>query len=582
MGSQAEYWTDIYATTHEQRLAQSMEAARAELKDRYALEGEYLKWLTDKRQMLEQERTKVQQSLDEYSRTRGGKVGGGGADNTAAILGVIAEAGNTIARETGDAAQRKLEAEAAVISRYNPTAQQTTAIGNVSAGIQSQNIAAVTTVPDLNRIVRQQINDKISAGLVQPGSDQAKTMAAELYAALDASLQQNPVYIANKPQVQAQFQSDIAAKLGVDPSYTQRLKVDSDRKADIQKAQTTVGVTGTKTSKEAADLAKQALDNKLGQANEQEADAVAQWVSSPQGAAYMSELQRSGNYALALEEAAKRIGIEAKGRAPGELEQEVFQIEVGAEKQGDPAVIRDIRSVLQSSGASFDIQKFFDVGFLDLYGRSKTLEGEATKTFGELSKQWDTLRSGVPTEEAVRRRGAEIYEPISPGVGARRRAAAVREEEARMGEAQTRGGVMRRSTGAGTVDDFLASRLTTPAIPEEQRVVAGASAAAVRYGPKFVPVGEWDADADPGWRMYRNVSEKMLRDTSPKGLVQHAADLAGGDPKKRDEILQSYYQWALGEKQGLESRKRETRVETVEEKPKPVDISGIKPEELEF
>ena len=144
-------------------------------------------------------------------------------------------------------------------------------------------------------------------------------------------------------------------------------------------------MTGTKTSKEAADLAKQALDNKLGQANEQEADAVAQWVSSPQGAAYMSELQQSGDYALALRKAAARIGIDVEGRAPGELEQEVFQVEVDPEKQGDPGVIRDIRSILQSSGASFDIQKFFDVGFLDLYGRSKTLEGEASKTFGELS-----------------------------------------------------------------------------------------------------------------------------------------------------------------------------------------------------
>jgi len=565
MGSQAEYWTDIYATTHEQRLAQSIEGARAELKERYALDKEYIAWLSEKQKMYEIELTKTQDALDQYSRARSSKTASSG--DVADLLGVIAKAGGDIASETGRAAQRKLEAEAGVISRYTPTAQQASAIGNVAAGIQAQNVAAVTSVADLNRIVRQQVNDKIAAGVVDAGSEQAKTMAAELYSALDAALAANPVYVNNKAAVQSQMQADIAAKLGVNTTYTDKQNVDADKKIDIGNAQKIVGVTGTGTSAKAAKLAEDELTKRMGGANEKQTKAVAKWFATPQGMAYREALQRGTDYEEAFKTALSALPVGALGdldkNDPAQVASVLFKTDEG-----------DIRTVLATSGASFDIAKFFDPTYLDIYGRSKSLQEEIGKVFTERGEKMEAL--AAPTEEAVRRRGTEIYEPISPGIGARRREAAVREEEARMG------GKQRAPTGMGTVDDFLASRLTTPAMPEDQRVVAGAAAAAVRYGPKFVPSGEWDADSDTGWRMYRNVSEKMLRDTSPKGLVQHAADLAGGDAKKRDEILQSYYQWSLGEKQGLETRKRDERVKETEAKPKPVDISGIKSEDIEF
>ena len=569
MGSQAEYWTDIYATTHEQRLAQSMEAARAELKDKYQLDQQYIKWLGDKQLMLEQELTKTQDALDQYSR---GRLASGKRDSSsdAALLGVIAEAGNTIARETGDAAQRKLEAEAAVEGRYRLSGEQSNAIGRAGDYFSKVDVASITTSPDVQRNIDAAIAE-IGPGSFAAGTDAAKTGTAELYARLDRALSGNRAYQAD-PTLKQYLATKVAQKMGTNTSYVVRSAVDTDKTSAVTAAKTEVGKTGTGTSARAAQLAEEALKDKLGGATEEEKKAIATWFSTPQGQAYREALTRGASYNEAFLAASNALpegalaSVDTKN--PAETAAVVFKTDEG-----------DIRTLLQTTGASFDIAKFFDPTYLDIYGRSQTLKKQLEDTFTERGQRMEAL--AVPSEEAVRRRGAEIYEPVSPGVGARRRAAAVREEEARMGEAQTPG-VMRKSTGIGSVDDFLASRLTTPAIPEEQRVVAGASAAAVRYGPKFVPSGEWDADADQGWRMYRNVSEKMLRDTSPKGLVQHAADLAGGDPKKRDEILQSYYQWTLGEKQGLESRKRETRVETVEEKPKPVDISGIKSEELEF
>lgn len=585
MGSQAEYWTDIYATTHEQRLAQSMEAARAELKDKYGLEAEYLKWLQTKAALLEQERTKVQQSLDEYSRTRGGRVGGAGKDDTAALLSVIQQAGATIGREAGEAAQRKLEAEAAVESRYRLTSEQTNAIGRAGDYFGSIDMTAARTPSDIQRHIDSAIA-QIGPGTFTAGADSAKTGTAELYSRIDRALSGNPIY-QNDPTLKQYLATKAAQKLGTNTSYIVRSNVDTDKSQAISSAKRTVGVVATGESSAAAKLAKDALAGKLGAANEQEADAVAEWISSPVGAAYMSELQKTGDYQKALAAGAAVLKIEGAAELPpGALEQEVFQVEVapGVDPIKEPGAIRDIRSVLQSSGASFDVAKFFDAGFIDLYGRSKTLEQDASKTFEKLSTQWDTLRETMPTEEAARRRGTEIYEPVSPGVGARRREAAVREEEARMRD------VMRPSTGAGTVDDFLASRLTTPSIPEEKRVTAGAAAAAVRFGPK---TGAGSAD-DLGYRMYSNVKERQLRDISPKGLVQHAADLAGGDAKKRDEILQGYYQWALGEKQALETRGRSERIEKVEA-PAPLlnpsdvkdntkfkDISGITLEETNF
>lgn len=549
------YFTDIYAKTHEERLAESMAHAAEELKNRYGLELEYKQHLADKMKLLETERTKVQASLDEYSRGRGGKSGGGAGDNTAALLAVVANAGGDIAAETGKASQRKLEAQAGVQARYRLSSGQTSAVGSASDAIASSVDATSRTAGDIDRQIVAAL-DKIPDGTFTPGDDAAKTATAELYSRLDSALRAaSPNVYGSDPTGGTRLAAAIAAKTGVNAAYVDSAEVIADEKLAIAKEQKIVGATATGTSARAASLAEAALGGKLGSANKEEADAVAKWISSPGGAAYLSALQTGGDYQGALEAAAKRIGVPDDVKGAGALEQEVFQVEVGEGKGDAPGALRDIRAILNSSGASFDIVKFFDAGFLDLYGRSKSLEAESKKTFGDISDQFERLRGGVPTQEDVRRRGAEIYEPLAPSTRSDRRAAGARLEEARMEEARTPG-TLRTPSKAGDVDDFLATRLTAADVPQEKRITGGASAAAVRAGPLY---GRGD-DKSEAFRMYSNVKGKQLRDTSPKGLVQHAADLSGGDVDKRDAILQGYYQYSLGDMRALKVKKSEERL----------------------
>lgn len=552
MGSQAEYWTDIYATTHEQRLKESMDAARKELVDRYGANATYLKYLDGELELYETELTKAQSALADYETKRGGKQGVG-ADDAAALLGVMAKAGGDIADATGAAAQRKLQAEAAVMERYRLNASQTSAIGGVSSDLQGRNVNAVTNSADLNRYIRESIDDQISAGTFAPGSEAAKAAASQLFSTLDRALQTNPQYIVDGPAIQQQMAADIGAKLGVDPKYVDRTQVDADVSIDIGKAQRTVGATGTGTSRRAAGLAEDVLMGKLDKATPEQEKAIKEFQEK-YGEKYFKLIESGKDISDAL--------IDLKG-------------EEGVDEADVDRTFEAARSALAEIG-DYDSYKFFDPAYVSLYGRTIST-GSKLKTIREKRTQAISGLADVPTEEMVRRRGTEIYEPISPGIYGRAREARTRLEEARMRtELQDEG-------RPGGIDDFLATRMAAEVKPlsEAMKVASGASAWAVREGPIDDTRHDWDADNDPGFRLYNNVSQRILKDTTPEGLVQAAADLAGGDPKKRDEILKDYYRWSLRDKMSKETQKRDERLEAFD-KPTPGDISGIKSEDLEF
>jgi hypothetical protein len=152
-------------------------------------------------------------------------------------------------------------------------------------------------------------------------------------------------------------------------------------------------------------------------------------------------------------------------------------------------------------------------------------------------------------------------------------------------------------------EDLMASRILdkTPQLPDEKRITAAAAAAAVReldkgWNPdkyKAGKGGDFEGSMSPeefealgigpagklGYRLYSNVKEKQLRDTSAKGIVKYASDLAGGDVGLRDAVLQEYYKHSGFDRRGTKVMKAKVDVQKTEE-PKP--IVDIKSEELGF
>lgn len=553
MGSQAQNYTDIYLSTHEARLQASIERARAELVDKYNANSTYLKYMDEQISLYEKELTKIQETSAKYAEARGGRLGVS-ADDTAKLLGVIATAGNTIADATGDAAQRKLDSEAAVEGRFRLSGEQTNAIGKAGDFITSSaDLQSASTPADVMRIVDAAIG-QIGGGTFAPGSDAAKTATAELFQRLNRALGGNSTYAAS-PELFVSVAKKINEKFGTPQSFIKREAVEADKAAAIKDAAKIVGVTGTGTSQKAAELAEKALDAEGGALSPADKENVNRWFNSPQGTAYREQIARGASYKEAFDAAA------------GELPSDII---AGLDENGIAGVVfqvsgKDIRTILQDAGASFELQKNFDPTYINLLSRSTRIT-EKLGAPGEsgLYGRKEELLEGllkIPTEEAVRRRGTKIYEPISPGV--QKRAAAV---TGRLEEAEAFGGFERRaSTGLGTVDDLFASRLkdTVAPLTDAQKITSGAAASAVRFGPKSIPTGKPDGASLNGFRLYSNIRERLLKDTSPEGLVKHASDLAEGDPIRRDIILQDYYQYSLMEKRGLEAKKRESAVEAV-------------------
>lgn len=554
MGSQAQNYTDIYLSTHEARLQASIDRARAELVDKYNANSTYLKYIDEQISLYEKELTKIQETSAKYAEARGGRLGVS-ADDTAKLLGVIATAGNTIADATGDAAQRKLDSEAAVEGRFRLSGEQTNAIGKAGDFITSSaDLQSASTPADVMRIVDAAIG-QIGGGTFAPGSDAAKTATAELFQRLNRALGGNSTYAAS-PELFVSVAKKINEKFGTPQSFIKREAVEADKAAAIKDAAKIVGVTGTGTSQKAAELAGKALDAEGGALSPADKENVNKWFNSPVGTAYREQIARGASYKEAFDAAAGALSSDRiAGLDENGIAGVVFQVDG-----------KDIRTILQDAGASFELQKNFDPTYINLLSRSTRITEKLGAPDGSgLYGKKEGLLEGLletPTEEAVRRRGVEIYEPISPGVQKRAAAQTGRLEEAEAG-VDVRG--LRRSTGAGTVDDLLASRMkqTVAPLTDAQKITSGAAASAVRFGPKSIPSGPPDGASLGGFRLYSNIRDRLLKDTSPEGLVKHASDLADGDPIRRDIILQDYYQYSLMEKRGLETKKRAGAVEAV-------------------
>lgn len=113
-------------------------------------------------------------------------------------------------------------------------------------------------------------------------------------------------------------------------------------------------------------------------------------------------------------------------------------------------------------------------------------------------------------------------------------------------------------------------------LTREEEILRAAAADAISRGPNAPSDAEPDATTHPGYRMYTNVRERRLRDTSPSSLVQHALDLAAGDPVGRDLILRDYYRWALYDRLQLLDQERRERIRQVEDAgPAHHDLSGM-------
>lgn len=572
MGSQAEHWTDVYANGHKERLAQSMEFARKELADKYGAAETRAKYMKDLVAMYDKALTDAQKALVDYetSQGRAGKDPAANADATARLLGVIAQAGGDIAAETGRAAQRKLEAEGVVEGRYRLSTGQSSAVGNAGDKIATSVDATYRTSADIDRAVGTALGS-IPDGTFAPGTDASKTAAAELFGRLDAELKRtSPTVYGADATAPDRLKAAIAAKTGVAALFTDRAEVADDKDVSIVKARKTAGATGTGTSAQAARLAKEALD-KIGV------------PISDAGSDALGKFAQSGQY----------FDLIAGGATIAEAKEAIKEKMDPAAAAAFEKSFEDTRGALSTS-RDFDQAKLFDPTFVNIYSRSVKSGTALTGAQKEFSKAVDAL-SSPPTEEAVRRRGVEIYEPVSPGFRKRSKEAGVRLEE----RAQTA-----RITGMPQSDeDLMASRILdkTPQLPDEKRITAGAAAAAVReldkgWNPEKYKAGkggDFEGSMSPeefealgigpagklGYRLYSNVKEKQLRDTSPKGIVQYASDLAGGDVGLRDAVLQEYYKHSGYDRRGTKVMKAKVDVQKTEE-PKP--IVDIKSEELGF
>lgn len=574
MGTQAESWTDIYATTHEQRLAQSMQFAREELAAKYGAAETRAKYMKDLVSMYDKALTDAQAALVDYETARGRKASdpASNADATARLLGVMAQAGGDIAAETGKAAQRKLEAAGVVEGRYRLSSGQSSAVGGAGDKIAGSVDATYRTPSDIDRAVGVALGS-IPDGTFAPGTDSSKTAAAELYGRLDTELRKlSPTVYGSDATAPDRLKAAIAAKVGVPALYSDRVEVDSDRKIAVAKEQKIVGQTGTGVSADAAKIAKDKL-------------ALIGQPISDDGSKAIGDFKQAGQYFDLI------AGGATIAEAKAAIKENMDPTAAAAFEESFEAVRGSL-----STSRDFDQAKLFDPTYVNVYARSINSGKALTGAQKEFSAAVGAL-SNVPTEEAARTRGVEIYEPISPGLPKRsKEAGAILEERAQTA----------RITGTPqSDDDLMASRILerAPQLPDAERIIAGASLAAIReldkgWNPdKFkagkggdfegsMSVKEFEAmgmgpASGLGYRLYSNVKEKQLRDTSPKGIVQYASDLAGGDVGLRDGVLQEYYKHMGYDMRGTKVMKAKADVEKVEV-PKPVDLAGIKLEETEF
>lgn len=566
MGSEAEHWTEIYANTHERRLQESLARARAELVDTYKAKEVYVKYLSETYKLQQEELTKAQKAVLEYDEKRGGRQGAS-IDDDAKLLSVIATAGNTVADAAGAAAQRKFEVEALVTSRYNLSDAQSSAIGKVSDYFSKQVLmSAFKTEADILRSVDTALG-QIPDGTFASGADASKTALTQLYSRIDKELSNSSVYAAN-PDAKHKLRAKLSAKLGVDAKYYENAEVDRDKRIDIEEAKRTVSDTGTDTSLKAAALAEQLLGKNADKIPSSQKEVLDKFLTNYSGD-YFDVIKEGGT----IEEAKRTV----KEQITDETEKERFDDE-----------FEQARLILAEYGDQ-DIQKFFDPAYVNSYSRAVKLGEELDETTKDFTKTAQELKN-IPTEEEIRKRGLEIYKPISPGIGKRTKEAGVQLED--------RAATLRIAKIPQTDEDLMASRMLegSPQLPDEQKILAAASLGAVRalnrgwkpqekYEAIVGQAGEFEGSmtvddykklgttpaASLGYRLYSNVKDKQLRDLNPKSLVKYASDLAGGDVALRDEVLQEFYKHITHDMRGVNVQKTQEDVKKFES-PKKNDI----------
>jgi hypothetical protein len=200
----------------------------------------------------------------------------------------------------------------------------------------------------MSRIIRESMDESIAAGVFSPGTDASKTAASDLFSAIDTQFQNSTVYQQNKAAIQAQMKTDIGAKVGIDPRYTVRAQVDSDRDLDVVKEQKIVGQTGTGTSADAASLAKKKLEE------------MGIPISDDGAKAIDGFKKYSGQY----------FDLIAGGATIADAKKAIKEtMETTQEEAAFEKSFEDTRKALTTS-RDFDQAKLFDPTYVDVYSRS--------------------------------------------------------------------------------------------------------------------------------------------------------------------------------------------------------------------
>jgi len=537
--TKAKAYKSTYFDDQNAILKESLERARKQLLDKYNANLAYVGYQKDLIKIYQDNLSRMNDALNEYDKN---KLPGKGADSgAAALLKIVVDSAGNEQDATGKASQRRLDAMGQKENSYNVSPAQSNSIGEAS-NLDSTSLARATTDAEVRGIIDKQLAT-IPAGTFPPNSNESKTATSQLFAAMNGKLSSNAKYNAD-PTIAAYLKNRIAAKLGVDESFSDAGAVAQDKKIEMKKAgDIAASVGGIALGREAAKRALEELDKTkpavMTSADKATAD---EFTSSPRGIEY--KLMVDQGYSL---DAARRIVADRVGSKEGEEARVKFITDFSKAQDA------------LAQGGDWDIFKYYDTGYVDKLAAVK-------KTQGSLAGAEEGFATGVrglqdiPTEQQARRLGAEINRPLEPGFVAKNLPLA----QQGLTAAQQTGGM--RVAGldmAGnpyrTADDYLASRLLppqrrpAPELSETERVIGGATRRAIQDSKGF-NYDDAVAHGD-GFGLYNKVKGKSLEGgTDKENIVKAAATLAGGDQQKRDNILRDYYVYVLKDKRAGEAQ----------------------------
>lgn len=529
--TKAKAYKSTYFDDQNAILKESLERARKELVDKYNANVTYTEYQKDLIGIYQDNLVNLRNGLNDYEKNKTPGKGGGSGD--AALLGVIVDSANTVADATGDAAGRRLTAQGQVEAGYNLSPAQSNAIGNASA-LSNTDLPNATSAADVKRIIDNAVSS-IPDGTFAPNADSSKTATSQLYAALNSKLGASSTY-ASDPTLQVYLQQAVVGKMRVPADFItlQNVEVDKKKKMKTQ-GDIAASVGGLDMAKKAAKLAEEALNkDKPAELTGDKKAAADEFMKTDQYMQYKMLVEKGYTLDESRQIVADRVGAGGDGVAQAKF-------------MDDFSNAQDALA----QGADYDLYKYLDIGYADLVA-------SIAKTEGSLAGAKENFAYGVrgvqdlPTEEQVRRRGVEINAPLEPGFARRNLPQAQRALEI----AQSTGGMRKTFNDmAGnpykTEDDYLASRLLPPRtrpppeLSEIDRVIGGATSRAVQANWSDAEYNDTVNHGD-GFGLYNKVKGKSLEGGNDKeNIVKAAATLAGGDQKKRDDILRDYYTYAL-------------------------------------